>query len=39
MRHDEKVNLLLDYCYRNPEKTQEIVSAINDYIKKINAGG
>ncbi|HOV47085.1 MAG TPA: hypothetical protein PLM06_00425 [Anaerolineae bacterium] len=34
MRHDEKVNLLLDYCHRNPEKTQEIIATVNEYIEK-----
>jgi len=34
MHHDEKVNLLLDYCHRNPEKTQEIIATVNEHIEK-----
>jgi len=38
MRGDEKRMLLLDYCHRNPEKTQEIIATVGNYIQKINAG-
>lgn len=33
MRHDEKINLLLAYCTRNPEKTREAITHVEDYIK------
>ncbi len=39
MHGDEKKMLLLDYCYRNPEKTQNIIASVAEYVQKINASG
>lgn len=39
MRHDKKIYLLLEYCYHNPEKTQNMIASVAKYVQEINAGG
>jgi len=35
MRHDEKINLLLDHCTRNEEEIPGAITNVGDYLRKI----